>query len=867
MGLDAIALAQVYQIVKNSDKMSKGLDAAEKAIINKGLELIEEAGVDPNTLPFDVRALLRGELPAADPSALLTPEVICAQPLMTVQQKEKVTRLVNSGQDKVQDLVDLTDSISNTVLKLQEPVNRLQQKIIPAEESITLTSEIVQILKLLALPTSIGTVGQPNSVNNTFASILITLSEYLQTGSANIKTVQAALGTMTSTINDVSSQVNAVSVVVNPFTTLLTMVQSIANLQDQCPIVSQGEIDAIGNNLANNIEGNLALADFISNPFADSLVALEESLQPNSPNPVVYKNFKFILEYDPDQYIERVDENPDSPTFGETFTVQRFSFPSRRIKAVRENSVGVNDGIPGYGSDIIVYNSNPQVNPDFPNGAYSYAKNVRVLIDEAKFAVDVYTANITLWVAPPVRDRIQQTSSLSISYNTLTPAQQEQYRELYGEVPPTQGNTLLPQYILYGGRSVNLNSSPTDIEFGSNALVQGSSAYNTQGLTISSYITSGTIQVNSPISIEMTTFGGNGNSNQTGADGGGSLGFTEALFTLKRSTAIQDDIDPYTGRRKDVNQDDITQLTDKSGSDALPFLETFYQTAIEDTITENGLAQSPFDNTLAGFELTGLSYIEKLKYIRDEYFGERGTNLTSMPYRQGGFRQVLASGAIANPNSKPEGIYQAIEVLFNKTKPLLFNQSALGISRRFKGRKWQLSDSSNPGDQSNRWIILYSDANSSRFSSKNWYEMARRNSVDEQRALDTGDITSKAVTLCMFYNFLNWAKTEYESLFGGNSIDYNNGAWVGGSTSIPLIPTSISSSEDVQVIQISQTAGRDETIRENIGGVEILGTYTYQLEIIDSIPEVGGAETNYPTNFTTFKIEPVNESTESLNFT
>ena len=26
---------------------------------------------------------------------------------------------------------------------------------------------------------------------------------------------------------------------------------------------------------------------------------------------------------------------------------------------------------------------------------------------------------------------------------------------------------------------------------------------------------------------------------------------------------------------------------------------------------------------------------------------------------------------------------------------------------------------------------------------------------------------------------------------------------------------------------------RDETIRENIGGIEILGTYTYQLEIKD----------------------------------
>ena len=145
--------------------------------------------------------------------------------------------------------------------------------------------------------------------------------------------------------------------------------------------------------------------------------------------------------------------------------------------------------------------------------------------------------------------------------------------------------------------------------------------------------------------------------------------------------------------------------------------------------------------------------------------------------------------------------------------------------------------------------------------------MARRNSVDEERALGTGDITSKAVTLAMFRSFLFYIKNKYESLFGGNSNDYNNGAWLGGSTSIPLIPTSISSSEDVQVIQVSQTAGRDETIRENIGGIEILGTYTYQLEIIDSIPEVGGAETNYPTNFTKFKIEPVNESTESLNFT
>ena len=58
-----------------------------------------------------------------------------------------------------------------------------------------------------------------------------------------------------------------------------------------------------------------------------------------------------------------------------------------------------------------------------------------------------------------------------------------------------------------------------------------------------------------------------------------------------------------------------------------------------------------------------------------------------------------------------------------------------------------------------------------------------------------------------------------------------------------------------------------EIIEESAVQLEIVETGGGQLEIIDSIPEVGGAETNYPTNFTNFKVEPINESTELLNFT
>ena len=39
MGIDAIALQKVYQIVKNSDKMSKGLETAENAIIDRDVKV------------------------------------------------------------------------------------------------------------------------------------------------------------------------------------------------------------------------------------------------------------------------------------------------------------------------------------------------------------------------------------------------------------------------------------------------------------------------------------------------------------------------------------------------------------------------------------------------------------------------------------------------------------------------------------------------------------------------------------------------------------------------------------------------------------------------------------------------------------
>ena len=197
MGLDRVALRQVVTVAKNSNRLKKSIKDMENKVIDKGLELIEKAGINPNTLPIDVRSVLRGEAPTVDSSKLLTPAVICSQPLMTVQQKEEVTRLITGAQDQVTSIYDTTNSIKETVLSLQTPVVQLQDKTQPVTNTINTVADIVQIIKILAIPTSFPPgAGVPLSVPNTFASTLITLGELLEAARASVNLIPTATTTL-----------------------------------------------------------------------------------------------------------------------------------------------------------------------------------------------------------------------------------------------------------------------------------------------------------------------------------------------------------------------------------------------------------------------------------------------------------------------------------------------------------------------------------------------------------------------------------------------------------------------------------------------------------------------------------------------
>ena len=337
----------------------------------------------------------------------------------------------------------------------------------------------------------------------------------------------------------------------------------------------------------------------------------------------MYKNFKFVLEYDPDSFEDvYLDESPASTndriitTMVEgipTYKRQIFAFPSRRIRCTRTNSTGFNDDISG---DLLEFNAvgeevfkflmlMAQTNPSLVEGAYSFSGNLTILVEEAKFAVDTYTSNITLWEAPQIRENISGSSNSMVDISKYTEDEIIEFENHYGFIPsPT--NQSLPKYIRYGNYRVNLNSSPTDIEYGADRLVSdGSYAYGS-GMDISSYIQSGTIQVNKPVNIRMKTFGGTGDPANSYA-----TGFTEALLTIKRSAAIQDDVNPFTGRVKGFNQSAIDDFkTEYGGQWSINLLDMLYE-----TFNETTLVGVKFEG-----DLSNLTFLERLEYVKNEWF-------------------------------------------------------------------------------------------------------------------------------------------------------------------------------------------------------------------------------------------------------
>ena len=840
MGLESIIIKQITNIAKNSGKLDATVDKLKSKVLDKGLELLEETGVDPSTIPVNIPKLLRGEI-TVDSSSLINPDTICSQPTISIQKRESSIRLINTIQEDVDEIYRTTNAIKEQLIRLQEPVNALNNSIGSVTGTVNSVSAIITTIKLLPFPVAVGGFGIPANVLTIYSSTLDNLDKLLSVAKANLRSLPKAIAIMAKSLNEIILKVNSLSLIIDPLLQFLQLTKSIIELQDNCPNVTQGSLDQIKDNLLSDITGSF------DNEIIDTSNNLKELLQPNADPGYFYKNFKFTLE-----------EDPNNPFF----------LPSRRIKCFRRNTAGFNDPKLDFNFDsgagnVTIYNINEQTNPNFPPKSYSYSSDLQVLVNEAKFAVDVYTDGVTLWEAPQVRP-FNITSTAFIDFNSLSVAEQikisEQagYSSIYEFV--TSGfyadniNQLLPTYIIYGGIYVNLNNSPTDVAFGANKLINFGRPENiewyerdfNQGGTIdvSSYVQSGTIQVNAPINIRMKTFGGTGNPIDE------KPRFTEASLTIKRSFSIQDDVNPFTGKIIDSESvdDNIKSFESKYGEytegiKSIDILNTVYET-FNDGVTIN-------DDILIG-ELTQIL--------------ENGGTVDSSQIQNLSNRQQLLfiETVLTEEIFQSNQMSRFIDQVYEKFYFLLPNKPTLVLSEKLYNSNIINSDLEDlfkiPKAKINKELKKLINDNQNNIV-VNWWKLARYTQYSgfENRGSTIGSTTEKSIILTFLSLSSRQWIAEWNNIYGSRE-NYNNGAWVGGSSDIPIIPTQVGGENtDITIpIQVTQLAAVGETINEIIGGLELLGTYSYDLEIIDSTPIAGGEAFFYPTNYATFTVEDKN---------
>ena len=146
-GLDKVIVSSLAKVAKDSGKLNNAIDAIKDKVLAKGLELIEEAGIDSSQLPVNLPQYLRGESPSA-PDTLSSPRNVCNMPALTAQQIETTTRLVNSAQEEIEQIFATTNRIKATLVDIKKPISGLQTTVQPIESTVSGVSNAIKIIKL-----------------------------------------------------------------------------------------------------------------------------------------------------------------------------------------------------------------------------------------------------------------------------------------------------------------------------------------------------------------------------------------------------------------------------------------------------------------------------------------------------------------------------------------------------------------------------------------------------------------------------------------------------------------------------------------------------------------------------------------------
>ena len=242
-----------------------------------------------------------------------------------IQQKNQINQALTQALRALNTINSTAGTINGILTGIDAAITAI--KAIPIPSAITPLA-----------PAGIGPSLIPGKIFPTLSDSLIILRDFVKTNKGIVNQIPSAISSIQAAIQKTINLLNSLDALI-----LKCLNEQTSNLTPEAKEAYFNQIGFALTQTGNNSNSNINIS-------VNSI--LEAQLQPNSNNPLFYKDFKLTLEYN---------------------NSNRFSFPSRRIK-------GVNDK-----TRQIVYNY---------GGKYSYSSSTEVLFDEIKYQIDRLVPNV-----------------------------------------------------------------------------------------------------------------------------------------------------------------------------------------------------------------------------------------------------------------------------------------------------------------------------------------------------------------------------------------------------------------------------------------------------------------------------------------
>jgi archaellum component FlaC len=356
MAFDKIVISSLVNTTKNSIKMNNAVDSLKERAIDSISSQIEKQ--IPIPLPFNTREILTQK--NSLPSNLLTPETITSlvppDTLSAVsgipnEQKEQINNTLNNIENILNVVIQQKNNIQGALNVIIQPLDSLEKLSNTLSGVVTGLQVTVTTIKLLPIPTSVPPgIGIPLNVINGFSDALDTLKKVLDKIEGPIKVIPSVIQQINNILSEISNKLALFDPIFSQAISIITLIRLLVNFGGN---VTQEQIDQTLEETSSKLQESIAASNgfLISSSNGDANketdTLLLSQLDPNSNNPLFYKNFKLEIQYNNNN---------------------QFSFPSRRIKGKNINN------------NQILYNEN--------NGNYSFSSSTQVLLDEIKFQID-----------------------------------------------------------------------------------------------------------------------------------------------------------------------------------------------------------------------------------------------------------------------------------------------------------------------------------------------------------------------------------------------------------------------------------------------------------------------------------------------